>query len=311
MENRSHLPVVLVACSNKVMNLSLESVFEQNGYLVVSVSSGEEALQRARRKHHDVVVLDESLKDLNGVEVCRALHDDPLFDHSTPIVIMSMAYAARRTRTEAYAAGAWEYCSHPLAFEILLLKLSTFRRAAPTIAAGEQQPLIDPDSGLYTSSALKQFGAQLGARAARDHEAIACVAVSPRPYFRGVGLKPLDPDKSNPFAEITSVFRAHSRKSDVFAHVGGSRIAILAPSTDAAGARLMVARLQQELNKVSRSTKVPGELQLHAGYCAVSDFATADVNLIEFVRRAETALDIVAADGGKQPILGFHELPIA
>lgn len=311
MENPSYLPVVLVACSNKVMNLSLESVFEQNGYLVVSVKSGEEALKRARRKHHDVVVLDESLKDLNGVEVCRALHDDPLFDHSTPIVIMSMTYAAQRMRAEAYAAGAWEYCSQPLDFEILLLKLSTFRRAAPTIAAGEQERLVDPDSGLYTSSALKQFGAQLGARAARDHEAIACVAVSPRPSSRGVGRKPLDPDKSNAFAEMASVFRARSRKSDVFAHVGGSRIAIVAPSTDAAGARLMVARLQQELDKVSRSTKVSGELQLHAGYCAVSDFATADVNLIEFVRRAEAALDIVAADGREEPILGFHELPMA
>jgi hypothetical protein len=73
----------------------------------------------------------------------------------------------------------------------------------------------------------------------------------------------------------------------------------------------MVARLQQELDKVSSSTKVPGELQLDAGYCAVSDFATADVNLIEFVRRAEAALDIVAADGGTQPVLGFHELPMA
>src|SRR5215210_2239502 len=135
MENPSHLPVVLVACGNEAMNLSLESVFEQNGYRVVSVTSGQEALKRAHDQHHDVVMLDETLKDLNGVEVCRGLHEDPLFNQSTPIVIISMTYAARRTRADAYAAGAWEYCSSPLDFEILLMKLSTFRRAAPMIAA--------------------------------------------------------------------------------------------------------------------------------------------------------------------------------
>jgi PleD family two-component response regulator len=306
MENQTRLPVVLIGCSSDWMNLSMESVFEQNGYRVVRVRSGPEALKRARNKHHDVVVLDEGLEDLNGVEVCRALRDDPLFDHSTPIVIISMTYAAQKIRAAAYAAGAWEYCSHPLDFEILLLKLATFRAATQSVAANGHEALFDAASGLYTSSALKQFCAQLGARATRDHEPFACLAVSPE--LNGANG---EIDDASAFADIAAVFRAHSRKSDVFAHVGDSRIAILAPSTDAAGARLMLARLQQELDKASKSTSVPGEFWLHAGYCAVSDFATVNVNLTEFVRRAETALDSVPAGGGEKPILGFEELPMA
>lgn len=286
------------------MNLSLESVFEQNGYLVVRVRSGPEALKRARRKHHDVVLLDERLEDLDGIEVCRALRDDPLFDHSTPIVIISMTYAAQRVRAAAYAAGAWEYCSHPLDFEILLLKLATFRSASRGVGTSRQESLFDPASGLYTSSALKEFGAQLGARAMRDHEPFACLALSPRPCGTN-GM--LENGNGSTLADIAGVFRAESRKSDVLAHVGESRIAILAPSTDASGARLMVARLQQELDKASKNTTVAGEYQLHAGYCAVSDFAAANVNLTEFVRRAETALDNVATDS-ERPVLGFDEL---
>src|SRR5712691_8161133 len=100
--------LVLIASDGEWEGRSLESVFELNGYSVIRVERGRRALELARRTPLDALFLDAGLADMGGVEVCRALRDDPLFDHATPIVITSSVPGAHRVATAAFAAGAWE-----------------------------------------------------------------------------------------------------------------------------------------------------------------------------------------------------------
>jgi len=110
---------------------------------------------------------------------------------------------------------------------------------------------------------------------------------------------------------VVQVVREQARKSDVVAKTGESRLAILAPDTDAAGARLLVARLQRELDSATKNTTTPGSMRLRAGYCAVSDLAAANVNLSELVHRAESALAHVSGTGQQDSVLSFDELPVS
>src|SRR5579884_2467555 len=104
-------PLVLVASDGEWIGRSLENVFESNGYSVVRVESGRRALELARRTDPEAILLDDSLVDISAVDVCRALRDDPLFSHATPIIITAAAQHASRVRAAAYAAGAWDYCT--------------------------------------------------------------------------------------------------------------------------------------------------------------------------------------------------------
>ena len=52
---------------------ALESVFQQHGYVVAHTRSGAQTLELARLATHDLLVLDESLADVNALEVCRAI----------------------------------------------------------------------------------------------------------------------------------------------------------------------------------------------------------------------------------------------
>jgi GGDEF domain-containing protein len=237
------------------------------------------------------------------VEVCVALRDDPLFDHAVPIVIVSSSHSTLPGRTAAYAAGAWEYCHLPLDVDGLFLKLGTFLRAREELAASQAKSLMDPASGLYTTYGLHHLAEQLEARAVRKHEPFACLAFSPQ----ADGTRP-KADEST-FAEVAHVVREQARRSDIVAKTGDSQLSILAPDTDAAGARLLVARLQRELDAASRSTTTGGSFKLRAGYCAVPDLAAADIDLTELVHRAETALAKVPADGRGDTIVGFDDLP--
>jgi len=133
VESRKRARLVLIASDGEWAGRSLESVLELNGYSVVRVERGRRALELARRTPLDAIFLDAATADMGGIEVCRALRDDPLFDHSTPIIITSAVAGAHRAGAAAFAAGAWEYCSQPFDVETLMLKLGTFVRAADTV----------------------------------------------------------------------------------------------------------------------------------------------------------------------------------
>jgi DNA-binding response OmpR family regulator len=306
-ETKSRSMVALIGCGDEWLCRSLESVFAERGYRVTRTGSGKQALKLARRGDFDVLMLDERLGDLTGVEVCVALRDDPLFDHATPIVIVSSSHSTLPGRTAAYAAGAWEYCHLPLDVEGLFLKLGTFLRARQELEASQAKSLMDPASGLYTTFGLHHLAEQLEARAVRKHEAFACLAFAPE-ATAGESARQAD---DGAFAEVAHVVREQARRSDIVAKTGDSQLSILAPDTDAAGARLLVARLQRELDLASRNTGIARSFKLRAGFCAVPDLAAAEIDLTELVHRAETALSRLPADGHAGSVLAFDDPPVS
>jgi len=303
-------PLALIACSDDWMSRALESVFQQHGYVVAHTRSGSQTLELARLSNHDLLVLDESLDDVRAVDVCRAIRDGGQFDHSVPVVVTSPTPVNARARMAAFAAGAWEYCSHPVDLEPIFVKLETFIRARGELVMARTEDFVNSTTGLYTSFGLRQLAGKLGARALRKHEPFACVAFAPQVHDREVGSSTLWKESADGFADVAHVFREQSRQSDVVGHVGDLRLAILAPDTDAAGARLLVARLQRELDRAMKSRGNGGQIRLRAGYSAVSDLAESNINVAELVHRAESALDHAPLQGEGDAIVSYEDLPV-
>jgi DNA-binding response OmpR family regulator len=303
-------PLALIACSDDWMSRALESVFQQHGYVVAHTRSGVQTLELARLANHDLLVLDESLTDVRAIDVCRAIREGTQFDHSVPVVMTSPTPIDPRARMAAFGAGAWEYCSHPVDLEPVFIKLETFLRARSELVLARGEDFVNSTTGLYTSFGLRQLAGKLGARALRKHEPFACVAFAPQIHDREVGSSMLWKESPVGFADVAHVFREQSRQSDVVGHVGDLRLAILAPDTDAAGARLLVARLQRELDRASENKSIGGQVRLRVGYSAVSDLASSNVNVAELVHRAESALDHAPIQGDRSAIVSFDDLPI-
>jgi PleD family two-component response regulator len=303
-------PLALIACSDDWMSRALENVFQQHGFVVAHTRSGMQCLELAKLANHDVLVIDESLSDLTALDVCHSIHESSRFDHSIPIVVTSPTPADPRTRLAAFQAGVWEYCSHPVDLEPIFVKLDTFLRGRSELVLARSEEFVDPTTGLYTAFGLRQLAGKMGARALRRHEAFACVAFSPQVKDREIGSSMLWKESQAGFADVAHVFREQSRQSDVVGHVGDLRLAILAPDTDAAGARLLVARLQRELDRASRNQSISGQIRLRAGYSAVADLATSKINVPELVHRAESALDHAPIQGEGNTIVSFEELPV-
>ena len=303
-------PLALIACADDWMSRALESVFQQHKYVVAHTRSGMQTMELARLATHDLLVLDESLIDVKAVDVCRAIRQGSQFDHSVPVVITSPTPVDPRARMAAFAAGAWEYCSHPVDLEPVFVKLETFLHARNELVVARAEDFVNSTTGLYTQFGLRQLAGKLGARAMRKHEAFACVAFAPQVHDREIGSSMLWKESPVGFADVAHVFREQSRQSDVVGHVGDLRLAILAPDTDDAGARLLVARLQREIDRATENKSIGGHVRLRVGYSAVSDLAASKINVPELVHRAESALDHAPIQGDGSAVVSFDDLPI-
>ena len=303
--------LVLVATHDDWIGRSVASVLERDGYTVMRTDTGRRALELARRVNPDAILLEDALGDIAGSEVCRALRDDPLFDHATPIFITAGAPVAHVVRRTAYLAGAWEYLSQPLDVEALLGKLRTFTRARRELVQARTELFVDPVTGLYSIFGMQHWAQHLGALATRRHEPFAAVAVMPDAS---------KDDRASPSGEpapevlnyLADVCRAHSRKSDVIGYLGQWQFMILAPETDATGVMGFVDRLRMVLGK-SLAPTTPNQFSapLLAGYCAVHDFAATNLEPSELLRRAETALGHARGSGQMEGAFNFDELPIS
>lgn len=283
------------------MGRSVESVLELNGYTVLRVESGRRALEIARSTPPDALILDVALLGIGGIEVCRALVDDPLFDPSTPVVITAPSPVSNGVRSSAYQAGAWEMCSQPVDIETLLLKLGTFMRARDGFPR-MQASMIDALTGLYNALGLQRVAEQIGARAARMHEPLGCVVMT-----SSSASESEYPAKSASvaLAEMAEICRAQSRKSDVIGYVGDHRFAILVPQTDMPGVRRLVTRLEEAYHTVREPQ---AGHPLHSGYYAVSDFSRVRIDTTEIVRRASCALEFAQRGVGDCSV-SYDELP--
>lgn len=300
--------LLLLASGDEWFSRSVGAVLEEHGFAVERTVSSPLALAFARRVRPDVVMLDDQPGELDAITLCQALRDDPLFDPATPVVVASGSHAVLPRRMAAFEAGAWIYCSQPLDLDMLSVQLRTFLRARRSRDARRAFELTDSDTGLYTAYGLQQFMAHLRARALREREPLACIALDAgrRDQARGRVSQPRRDGESG-FVEVANICRIESRAGDVVGRLAENRLAIIAPGTGPAGVRTLIHRLQGAVHRAAEEGRTPGELQLRAGYAIVDGLSQEGGDAADLLRRAQLALELLDRDASADGVLGFDD----
>ncbi len=87
---------ILLVDDNHYGNVARKTVLEEQGFLVESVLSGEDALARYVEQHFDVVVTDLKMKKMNGLELIAQLRLLP----ARPCLILLSGWAVCLGLTE-------------------------------------------------------------------------------------------------------------------------------------------------------------------------------------------------------------------
>jgi two-component system alkaline phosphatase synthesis response regulator PhoP len=105
----------------------LDFSLRMEGYEVITALDGEQALERVKSDHPDLIVLDIMMPKLDGYDACRKLRADPQ-TADVPIILLS-AKGRNVDQRMGYDAGATDYITKPFSPRKLVEKINTILQA--------------------------------------------------------------------------------------------------------------------------------------------------------------------------------------
>jgi signal transduction histidine kinase len=129
------MPSVLVV-DDMIENLRLLSdILDHRGYDVRAVTGGAQALQAVERDPPDLILLDITMPEMDGYEVCRRLRAQES-TRDVPVIFLT-ALTDTADKIKAFDAGGVDYVTKPFQVEEVLARVKThvaLRRAQIALA---------------------------------------------------------------------------------------------------------------------------------------------------------------------------------
>ena len=125
---------IMVVDDEKLIVKGIRFSLEQDGYEVDCAYDGDEAIERAKEREYDVVLLDVMLPGHDGFEVCQTIRE-----FSEMPIIMLTARGEESDELQGFNLGVDEYISKPFSPKILVARVEAILRRSN----GGSQDVID------------------------------------------------------------------------------------------------------------------------------------------------------------------------
>jgi CheY-like chemotaxis protein len=130
-------PLILVADDDTNLRKILGLFLKNAGYTVIEAANGREALEMAKRKRPDAILLDIMMPLMDGFSVCKLLKDDPETSHSA--ILICTARNRKEDLIQAIKAGAEDYIIKPFTKETVLGKVEKALKARAKSASSSSK----------------------------------------------------------------------------------------------------------------------------------------------------------------------------
>ena len=125
----------------------VKAALAPEGYDVIEAANGTDALHLIRTRNPSVVILDLSIGQPDGFEVCREVRKTS----SVPIIILT-SHVQEMDEAMCLAAGADDYITKPVSARILALRVSTQIRHLAAVKSTQGSVITFEDLALDTES---------------------------------------------------------------------------------------------------------------------------------------------------------------
>ena len=126
MENTRAGYRVLIADDDPNVHQSLNVYFRKEGYDVISAYDGEEAIEKAKSLHPDMIVLDIMMPQMDGYEFTRTLRET---NNNLPVLMVS-AKELPSDKKHGFLVGTDDYMTKPIDEEEMLWRIKALLRRA-------------------------------------------------------------------------------------------------------------------------------------------------------------------------------------
>jgi len=113
------METILIVDDNKDLCFNLSAILKDEGYEVIAVSNGKQALKEVERKFPNLVLLDIRLPEMDGMKILEKMKK---IDRDL-IIIMLTAYGDIKDVVRAMKLGAFDYITKPFDNEGIVLSI--------------------------------------------------------------------------------------------------------------------------------------------------------------------------------------------
>ncbi len=123
MEEEKQTKILIV--DDEEANLKyMSTLISRYGYIFDTARNGIEAIEKTKKINPDIILLDILMPEMDGIEACKRLKEDPETRH-IPIIVLT-ALEDKETKIESLKAGANDFLSKPVDNIELIARIKNF-----------------------------------------------------------------------------------------------------------------------------------------------------------------------------------------
>ncbi|MCW5601542.1 response regulator transcription factor [Nitrosomonas sp.] len=116
---------ILIIEDNQDIASSIYDYLKTFGYTIDAARDGTTGLHLAVTNNYDAIILDLSLPDMDGVDLCRTLRQEA---HKVMPVLMLTVRNSLENKLEGFSAGADDYLTKPFALQELAARVKALTK---------------------------------------------------------------------------------------------------------------------------------------------------------------------------------------
>ncbi len=316
MSSRSR-PLILIVDDEPINLRAIGDLLSTEGYALSFANSGRAALDAARSALPTLILLDISMPDIDGIEVCRRLKETAA-TADIPVIFIT---AHEHELPRAFAAGAVDYIRKPVNEVELRLRVGAHMRISQLIdqLAYSNQRLTEANyelSRLSTTDALtglpnrRHFDDVMEAewrRGVREGHPLSVLMLDIDHF------KKINDEYGHPLGDLVlkmvagAIKSAIQRGGDVVARYGGEEFVVVLPNTAAAAALQQAEKVRTAVAALDLSQHLPDVRVVTISVGLAADIPARDGDHATLLGRADKALytaklqgrnRVVSADSG-------------
>jgi len=103
---------------------TMAAILETRDYLVLTATSGREAINKARAEKPDLIILDVIMPDPDGFETCKMIKEDGKIKDIPVILLTGLGIVGDMEKS--FTAGANDFMLKPIDWDIFFSKIKKF-----------------------------------------------------------------------------------------------------------------------------------------------------------------------------------------
>ncbi len=314
----------ILVVDDTIANLRLlTSILQENGFKARAVVSGQMALTVAHTAPPDLILLDITMPEMSGFEVCEQLKADPITSE-IPIIFIS-ALDATADKVKALTIGGVDYITKPFQIEEVVARVQTHLslRAAQRqlqkaneelieiqddlrsrLAENEllrqelrEQAIRDPLTGLFNRRYLQEHLEQEVSRAERENTPIS-ILIMDIDYFKRFNDTYGHKAGDQMLKGLSFLLQREIRKSDTVCRYGGEEFLVVMSNVSLKDAAIRAELLRSEFEQLQVTFEgVSLQATISIGVASYPEHGSVIGNVIQ---RADMALYAAKSAGRNQ-----------